>query len=291
VPPELRAVSGSTRFYENPWVPGAFDRLAKEKKILVVGTGLTAVDAALSLSARGFAGQALLLSRRGLLPLVHGANFAPDAAPAPNSNDGNPRSPRKWIRFLRRESERQGDWRRAVDTLRPRTVSIWESWDERTRGRFLRHARAFWEVHRHRLSPEVGARLSELQTTGKVRVKAGRLVGAQEAGNGISVEFLPKGKRTPVREVFDAVLLCTGARLALSLLEGRDFAGVVPTFGVSTDEFGRLQVRNGETCAGLFVLGPALRPRFWEMTAIPELREQASRLARLLVSELASPRD
>ena len=43
----------------------------------------------------------------------------------------------------------------ALDSIRPKSGPIWASWPERERRRFLRHARPYWEVHRHRMAPEI----------------------------------------------------------------------------------------------------------------------------------------
>ena len=55
------------------------------------------------------------------------------------------------------------EWRSVVDSLRPRTGSIWSSWPDRERRRFMRHARPYWEIHRHRMAPEVEARIVSLR--------------------------------------------------------------------------------------------------------------------------------
>ena len=47
--------------------------------VAVIGTGLTMVDAVMTLRRRGFEGRIVALFRRGLVPAVH----APSAAPPP----------------------------------------------------------------------------------------------------------------------------------------------------------------------------------------------------------------
>ena len=67
-----RGISPS-RFINNPWGPeakAAADRLkGSDASVLILGTGLTAVDLVLSLDANGFSGTITALSRRGQLPL------------------------------------------------------------------------------------------------------------------------------------------------------------------------------------------------------------------------------
>ena len=47
-------------------------------------------------------------------------------------------------------------WRNAVDSLRPHSHALWQSLSLDHQRRFLRHARPWWDVHRHRIAPEVG---------------------------------------------------------------------------------------------------------------------------------------
>src|SRR2546423_1835600 len=56
------------------------------------------------------------------------------------------------FRWLRRRSAEVG-WRAAVDSLRPHTQSLWQNLDEQEQLRFLRHARAWWDVRRSRIAP------------------------------------------------------------------------------------------------------------------------------------------
>ena len=50
--------------------------------------------------------------------------------------------------------------------------------------------------------------------------------------------------------------------------------------GIATDQHGALIDAGGRAARNLFYIGPMLRPRFWETTAVQELRVHAERLAR-----------
>jgi uncharacterized NAD(P)/FAD-binding protein YdhS len=52
--------------------------------------------------------------------------------------------------------------------------------------------------------------------------------------------------------------------------------------GIATDEFGALVDASGRVAANLYYIGPMLRPRYWEVTAVQELRTHAEHLARHL---------
>ena len=63
--PDEAAVAGHPRFPENPWNPGALDRLVESSDILIIGASLSMVDAIASMEARGFRGRYRVISRRG----------------------------------------------------------------------------------------------------------------------------------------------------------------------------------------------------------------------------------
>ncbi len=117
------------RFISNPWgaeAKAAVERLAEtDGNVLLLGTGLTAVDLILSLHANVHRGTITALSRRGQLPRGH-APFEP----APVERDEVPLgNVLKLWRWLRRRAA-QGSWRAAVDSLRPHSSAIWQGFGE-----------------------------------------------------------------------------------------------------------------------------------------------------------------
>src|SRR5580692_1083662 len=71
------------RIIDNPWTD--WD-VGPDDEILILGTGLTAVDAVISLSDRGHRGTVHLVSRRGLLPARHVENVRKVTLPPPYPN-------------------------------------------------------------------------------------------------------------------------------------------------------------------------------------------------------------
>lgn len=59
-----------------------------------------------------------------------------------------------------------GDWRSVIDGLRPYTQRLWHELPRSSKRRFLEHARAWWDVHRHRMAPEVEARITQALDSG-----------------------------------------------------------------------------------------------------------------------------
>lgn len=289
LPPEpIRMLSASSLPVVNdPW--GVLGRAmlaelaGQSGDILVLGTGLTMVDTVLSLDARGFAGRTIALSRRGLVPRPH--------APAVAAAFGKPeyRSPRDLVNWVKRQA-RTADWRTVVDSLRPMTSAVWQGWTREERGRFLRHLRPWWDVHRHRIAPDVSQRLDTLVADGRLVVRAGSIF--EVDGGGVIVRW--RGRDETERLTVAGIVNCTGPQgdlwrsgdpLIRQLLD----AGIATSdaFGLGLDVDVDLRVAgSGKSALPLYAIGPMTRGAFWETVAVPDIREQAQRLAGIIADDL-----
>jgi uncharacterized NAD(P)/FAD-binding protein YdhS len=278
----------SELYRRSPWHPGSLDGMDPDADVLLLGSGLTMVDAALALQRRAHRGTVHALSRHGLLPQVHTAS-----PPAPLRIGAS--GLRAVFRALRSAALRARDWRAAFDPLRVVTQRIWARLSEAEKRRFLRHLRTHWDVHRHRMAPQIGEAIAQLRASGQLRVIAGRV---QSFGlkDGLAVgRYRARGERT-LRELRAArVVNCTGPAthladvrhpLIASLLEQGLARADAVGMGFATDGRGELR---GAAPGRLFTLGPLRRGELWETTAMPEVREQARALAERLVGDLVVP--
>jgi uncharacterized NAD(P)/FAD-binding protein YdhS len=101
-------------------------------------------------------------------------------------------------------------WRNAVDELRPFTQAMWGNASEAERARFLRHLRPWWDVHRHRLAPEVYARLMAVIERGQLEVIAGKTLGFDERADGIAVQLRRRGADAVETLLAQRIINCTG---------------------------------------------------------------------------------
>ena len=286
----------SERYGALPWESGVGLTLGSpDEAVLLLGSGLTAVDVALSLQARGHRGPVHLLSRHGLLPQVHRPGLAPHAF-APSAHGA-----RGLLHELRAEVARVeaagGDWRSVVDALRAHTAALWQRLDTAEKRRFLRHLRAHWEVHRHRMAPQVGAAISELQAQGQLQVHAGHVQAFALEEDAVRVHLRPRGQQGEALLRVHRVLNCTGPASLLAQppdsLVGRLLASGQARpdplqLGLETRE-GALVDAQGRASARLFAMGGVRRPELWESTAIPEIRAQARALAQQLLLPADAP--
>src|SRR6185295_19877890 len=101
-------------------------------------------------------------------------------------------------------------WRSAVQELRTVTQWLWGEADETERRRFLRHLRPWWDVHRHKLAPAVGATIEAMQAGGRLAVAAGRLVSAEAEGERAKVRFRARGRDEIETLQVARIVNCTG---------------------------------------------------------------------------------
>jgi uncharacterized NAD(P)/FAD-binding protein YdhS len=273
------------RYHGDPWAPGLTDGLGADDSVLILGTGLTMVDIALLLDAEGFAGKVVALSRRGLLPRAH----AP-AAPWQRIAERPTALGADLVHAVRRRGDAIG-WRNAVDELRPYTQDMWANADAGERARFLRHLRPWWDVHRHRLAPQVAERLAAMIARGQLKVIAGKVADYAERGDGVDVVWRPRGADEARSLRVQRIVNCTGpqgdlARTTDPLIRTLHARGLIrpdsARLGIDVDADARTIAANGESNDWLLALGPMTRGAFWEIVAVPDIRAQTWSVARRL---------
>lgn len=287
------------RYIRDPWAPGVLETIEPGERILMIGTGLTMFDIALELRTRRVRAPILAISRRGLLPASHRSPArAPTADSRPPGIESGEATALGYLRAVRAHvsalAEQGTDWRDVIASLRSITPLLWRRLPEREQARFLRHARPHWEVHRHRAAPEVHAAVTEMIGTGVLKPMAGRILESRGVDNHVEVRVRPRGGVDVRTLIVDRVINCTGPEsdprriddpLIDSLVEtGRLTADAHGTGFAVTDQ-GALIDANGAPSNVLYHVGPLLKSRFWESTAVPELRLHARRMAELLVGD------
>ena len=287
VPREIASADLAGDLYvADPWAGDITADLSEQDRVLLIGTGLTAIDASLMLDAAGFRGRTLALSRRGLVPRAHAAPAPP--APAPEAMP-EPRCT-SLLRSVRADAEQFG-WRGAVDRLRPMTQPLWASASPEERRRFLRHLRPWWDVHRHRIAPEIAAALERMQAQGRLEFGAGKLASVQSCGKGALVRWRPRASEAEQEIKVRRIVNCTGpqgnvARAGEPLLANLVAAGRIRPdlcrIGIDVDERLRTLGADGQPSDSLYAIGPMTRGALWEIVAVPDLRVQVDRLAKQL---------
>jgi uncharacterized NAD(P)/FAD-binding protein YdhS len=287
-PPATAPIPVTERWVGDVWRPGALAEIAPQHEVLLIGSGATAVDVALDLVHRRVARRILMVSRRGLLPR---GDIPPESYAGFQQLDVQAPTMRRLLRQLRAGIAQAASggmpWQPPFDAFRQHVEPIWQRSSDEERGRFLRHLRSLWLVHRHRLAPDVSELLSRLQSDGVLTVIAGRLTRAEPSMAGYRGIIAERARGERAFAV-DWIVNCAGPeeryeRLADPLVRqlfttGRARPGSLQ-LGLDVDECGQLLDRQGRPQPGLYVVGPPTRGHFWEVTAIPWIRAHAARTA------------
>lgn len=287
-----------SRHQADPWSPDSFGRLHPHRPVLIVGTGLTMVDAVAALRGHGFAGPIIALSRRGLLPNAH----APTRAwPQPEVGSDLLASLPRLLSRIRAEigqaRESGVDWRGVLDALRPMLGDIWRGLATPERARFLRHLRPFWDVHRHRTAPPSAAAIAAEIARGTLTVLAGHLLAIDDEAAHAVVTIRPRGNRQAVHLNVQCIVDATGlGRVTQSddpLIRRLIERGLVQAgpFGFGLDADAGHRLVGPMPVDRLWAVGPLLRGVSWECTAVPDIRSQAADLAAAIASTILGQGD
>jgi len=279
------------RWQPSPWFGDALKVRFAGERILILGTGLTAVDSVLALKHQSAPCEITMLSRRGVLPQVHDLRVSALKSP-PLLKGGNLRLMTRELRSYIEAAHESGlSWRVVVDALRPVSNDLWRGLSAADKARFLRHLKTYWEPHRHRMAPEIRARLDEYRASGALQIVAGRIRAMHNRGDATTVGIRLKGGGEQELDV-NRIISCTGIQenyagasrpLIGSLIEHGLARANHLGIGFRTDEHGALQGENPSHPSRLFTIGPPRRGELFETTAVPEIRVQAEELARYLV--------
>jgi uncharacterized NAD(P)/FAD-binding protein YdhS len=281
----------SERYVRDPWIRGSLDAIRPGESVLMLGTGLTTLDIALDLAGRGVALPLRAISRHGLLPQPH-APARMTAEPPPELLDLS-MTARGLLAAVRRASRAAGaDWRGVVGALRGATPGIWQELYLAERARFLRHVRPYWDVHRHRAAPPTWEAIDRMRRSGEFQVRAGRVVRYEPTADGVRVLVRPRGQSKLEPVFVDRVVNCTGpssdvTRIGDRLLDALRRRGLATPdplrLGLEVSDDLALLDSEGRASETLFLVGPLLKARFWEATAVPELRQHARSVAERLL--------
>ncbi|GAB3871848.1 FAD/NAD(P)-binding protein [Hymenobacter segetis] len=276
-------------YHADPWAIGNLRRIGPDEEVLLIGSGLTAVDVLLALRQDGHRAPITVVARHGRWPSAHGPLMAPYPSFYPELAHETTVTGvvAVYKRHLKLAAAQGLDWRPVLDSLRPDLGRIWAAWPLAEQRRFLQHLAGLWAVARHRSPPQNAEAVAALTAAGLVQLHIGTVREILPEGNRLRV-----GVRTHSPETCwhtaDHVVSCAGPLLdytriadplVVSLREAGDLTPDPLHLGLLTDAHGALLNAAGAVSPGLFTLGPSRRPAYFESTAVPELRQQAAALA------------
>jgi uncharacterized NAD(P)/FAD-binding protein YdhS len=283
----------SRNYFGDPWEPTYLEGLKTDEDILLIGTGLTMVDCVLSLKQKNFKGKMIVVSPRGYAPLSHGKT-----EPYPDfQQELEGRSLNAIFHSVRQHlqsAEEKGiSWRAVIDSLRPHAQKLWIGLQKKEKQQFISHIRHIWGITRHRLPEKIDSELRSLRKTGQLEIIGGRILDIKENQQKITATVrLRKGG--DIRKIHVArVINCTGPQTNYSEIDDplvKDLLArglIVPDelkMGIKATLDGQVLHNDAKPDKNMFAIGSLLRGTLWETTAIPEIRTQADRIAKLIVA-------
>ncbi|MFD2237544.1 FAD/NAD(P)-binding protein [Aureimonas populi] len=280
-----------------PWCASGERPVRLEDDVVILGTGLSMVDNVASLRRMGHRGRIVAVSRRALLPQVHALSVPLKLDPADIPFGTAPAYLMRWLRETVRWAIGEGrDWRDVVDALRPHTQALWQALPMEGKRSFLRHARTLWEIHRHRMAPQAAEGLRQALAEEHLTIVAGRVVETREEAGRAFVTV--RERRTGLHRELSAdwVIDCMGILRDPGSGSGHLVARLIQTararldplrIGLDVDGEGALVDASGIASSNLYAVGPVTRARFWEVTAIPDIRVQCATLSAIVMARLA----
>jgi len=284
--------SGLNAAAVDPWDVQAMTQLDPQATVLIIGSGLTMVDAVVSLEQAGHRGPIEIFSRHGLLPHVR---RQPPAWVDFLGEDHSLRSPRQLLREVRRQCKlalEQGiDWQAPLDTVRAHIGRLWSQASEAEKRQFVRHIRPWWESHHHRSPPLSAELVARLHGEGRLRIRAASYKGLVPSQGDVTIRLRPRGEQDVVQVSGAALINSSGIeydwrRVARPLPRQLLKRGLIQpgplALGIAADVSGAVLDANGQVSPRVFAMGPPLRGMWWESTAVTDVAIQAKALAARL---------
>lgn len=314
LPPSL---AGHPALHADPIGAPRLQQVPRDAAVLLLGSGLTALDQLSTLMRQGHRGPVTVLSRQGLQPrpnvspqgalaqvrrledldsLPPGAFLQRFAAGAPAWLDLERPTLRGWLRALRQRIQQVqaegGPWQAAFDELRDAVWQLWPRLPPAEQRRFLQRLRPWYDVHRFRSPPPNDALVAGALTSGQVCHRAGRLLSVQADGDALVVRWRPRGGGPERSERVLAFVNCSGldgaAQLSANpLLASGLAAGRLQAhpcgLGLAVDPSGRAIDADGQPDPALFVLGPPSAGAFGDPLGAVFIGAQVQRLLPALL--------
>ncbi len=275
-----KGIADSEHFYmHDPW-DEKFGPVKPDADILMIGTGLTAVDKIIQLQEAAHIGKIYAISRHGLFPRPHTVEPSPLAF----AENCDAKSVLKTFVKMKTLSTKAEDWRDIVDSVRPYTQKWWCNLETLEQKRFLRHLQTLWDVHRHRMAPQISARIEAMRQSGQLELLAGRLQKFEKVNERVQVNLKPRHTGESRTLIVDRAINCMGPQAKLEtvdsdLLRKLKERGLIVNHkvgsGIACEPSGEVVDSKGNVQAKLLAIGPMLKAELLESVAVPELKVQA----------------
>ncbi len=267
------------------------------RDLVVIGSGLSMVDAVQFTIAQGFSGRFHIFSAHNLLPLPHLHMHTHCQLPVFRTTATSAVSLLRDLRAYIQSNMDQGiAWQDSINQVRTGNNLIWSNLPDRERKR-LRKCLPWWNILRHRIPANVGQQLDRLTMEGRLYLHKAKIKRIDAVASGIQLTLENK-KKPPLNEQHQTIKIrADKAVICAGYLPGFQRVQYLCT-GLLNDE-NELRMELGKPGQDfllaadyeIYGIGPALGGVLFETTAIQEIRQQAQQIAQAIYTRmlLASP--
>ncbi len=306
VPPGFATAAAAQHpgWVANPWLDWSahLAGVDRSQDVVLLGTGLTAVDIMLTLLRLNWRGSISAVSRHALLPLPH---FGADESMR-GTEDWPPAGVeltdlklRELLDLFRVHAARVktagGHPARLLGKIGPQVTHIWRNFDLADKQLFVNRYATRFKILRQQIAPSLHAELLQAVAHKKINVLGGGVLGVETDNDQLCVRIQDGPAPAPVRTLrADMVVNCLGpnvrmadtkSRILRNLLDKQLIEADDMNMGIRVDTSLRALVHGQRISPLILALGPLLRGTFWDSIALPNLRLQALDVAQTILAE------
>jgi uncharacterized NAD(P)/FAD-binding protein YdhS len=267
---------GSARMIENPWTGHYLSSIGAEERIVLLGGGLTALDAIYGLTAQGHRGPIVVVGPRPVFPPTQARWTRQNQPSWPEKV-----SPARLLRFMRQylppAPTTSTEWQSAWEELRPNLNSIWQQFTPHQRQIVFKRLGWVWSLYRFRASPQTIKAYEQLKANHQIQFAVGRAKQVECSERAITVRL-----NTDQSIQADRIINCTGVGSDLFLNKLiADSITIPDPLGAAIAVNTNLNVMkpNLKAWNNLWMLGPATMGSLGDVVAASAISKQAEQLA------------
>jgi uncharacterized NAD(P)/FAD-binding protein YdhS len=277
----IQTAMSPSQLIESPWVGQDLGNIHTHEEIILLGGGLTALDAINALVGQGHQGLIKVIGPRAVFPPMQ-AGWKREGQPDWPKN----LTPAKLVRFIRNYLPSAPTdsvvWQSAWEELRPNINMIWQQFSYFQRRILFKRLGWLWSLYRFRASPQTIKAYRKLEANKQIQFVLGRAKRIEVAQTVTVV--LGDGSKVSGDRIFN----CTGvgrdsllSKLIADQIARPDALG--KSIAVASDY--RVSKSSGGEWDDLWMIGPATMGSLGDVIAASSIAKQAEQLSIQITSK------